>query len=111
MSDILDSVYTSALQLHNANLITDEVLQDFRLLCNKENLLEEYKNDIPMSKNIIDTIHDLLGTCNTFDSEGYTHKELDHLDSEIFLCDTCGWWCPIEEINEDNICTDCANEE
>ena len=60
---------------------------------------------------IRDIINDLEGTCNTLDMEGLTYQELQILDNEIFCCSDCNWWCPIEEINEGNICTDCTNEE
>jgi hypothetical protein len=34
------------------------------------------------------------------------------LDEQIFLCDTCGWWCLSEEQNcmVDLICNDCWDE-
>jgi len=58
-------------------------------------------------------IADLRGTCNTIDLDDFTYEELEQLDTEIFECSVCGWWCDIEEECGDgtsNICTDCKNE-
>jgi len=63
-----------------------------------------------MSK-IRNIIEYLEGTCNTLDYNDITHKELDILSDEIFLCDNCSWWCPVEELEYDNTCRDCINEE
>ncbi|MCK4823222.1 hypothetical protein KA005_46125 [bacterium] len=60
---------------------------------------------------IRDIINDLEGTCNWLDYDEITELELELLEEEIFCCSTCSWWCPIEEINEENVCTDCADEE
>lgn len=43
-----------------------------------------------------------------------TEEQLSHLDQEIFLCDTCGWWCEIAVSNDDNgdnVCDDCYEDE
>lgn len=32
---------------------------------------------------------------------------------EIFLCDQCGWWCSMDELNnlgEEQLCDDCHSE-
>ena len=95
---ILESVYNSALELHNTGLMSDEILGEFKLLCGKD------------MSNICEKIEDLKGTCNSINLDDFTVVELQLLDEEIFLCDQCGWWCPIEEITEDNICQDCKDE-
>ena len=59
--------------------------------------------------NIQEKIDELNGTCNSINLDDYTAEELEVLDNEIFLCNDCSWWCPIEEVNEDNVCTDCAD--
>ena len=61
-------------------------------------------------------IQNLQGTCNTLDEvvsdlyPGMDETDLtedDHsiIDNEIFLCDTCNWWCEIcESCNEYEDC-------
>lgn len=29
-------------------------------------------------------------------------------ETEIEICDMCGWWCESSEMNEDSYCEDCA---
>lgn len=70
----------------------------------------------------------LQGTCNSLDgalSDLYpnmdhmdlTSEDHDSIDNEIFLCDTCNWWCEIgdsctETENCGGVnCTDCCTEE
>lgn len=70
-------------------------------------------------------IDDLQGTCDTLQGGIENHypdmteddlTEDDHtiLNNQIFLCDTCGWWCEIsEQCNENpecggSDCTDCC---
>lgn len=31
-------------------------------------------------------------------------------DGSIFLCETCGWWCEIDEMTEPETCSDCCPE-
>lgn len=60
-------------------------------------------------------IDDLRGTCTEIQDnlpEGMDEMELtseDHdcIDDQIFLCDTCGWWCESCDEKEDGNCTDC----
>ena len=37
---------------------------------------------------------------------------LSWLDDQMFSCANCGWWCPIDEVNEWNgtdwVCDDCV---
>jgi hypothetical protein len=35
---------------------------------------------------------------------------LGELDSQIFYCETCGWWCDLDELASDGECEDCAEE-
>lgn len=57
--------------------------------------------------NIQEKIDEITGTCEHLDLDDFTDEELIILDSQIFQCETCGWWCPLEEETEDRICTDC----
>lgn len=61
-----------------------------------------------------ETCKSLSEGCNIlgFEEEDLSTEELEYLDSTLFLCDHCGWWC---EIYEDSgrgegelICNDCA---
>lgn len=44
-------------------------------------------------------------------------ESLEAIDDEIFLCETCGWWCgtderaPAEICDGDDICDECAGED
>ena len=65
-------------------------------------------------------ISDLLGTCqsleeaclaNDFDNDWLTQKQLNYLDSQIFLCDQCSWWCStaeLENYGDGDLCVDCS---
>jgi len=64
----------------------------------------------------------LAGSCNSlnsaldmFDAEHLDMHDpfLKMLDDEIFLCNTCDWWCPIEEanMNSELTCNDCCDQE
>lgn len=68
-------------------------------------------------------IEDLVGTCLTsvsqevmdlgLDPDEMTERDWDAIDSEIFECDICGWWCSTDELNDtDNgmICDNCAED-
>ena len=64
----------------------------------------------------------LIGTCKAVDDalcdqfgEGVTLTDinfmlLQELDSITTECDSCGWWCEPSELNEDQICNDCADD-
>ncbi len=71
-------------------------------------------------------VEDLRGTCNSLDTvlDRHTADDLfgdqafhDYLDSQIFCCVTCQWWCEIsEEASEDFgleewTCLECCEEE
>ena len=30
------------------------------------------------------------------------------LDDQVMACEGCGWWCETHELNEDQVCSDCA---
>lgn len=63
---------------------------------------------------------ELLGTAKTLDDvlkeHGTTFDScdralLDELDEITMVCDLCGWWHPSDEINDDQYCEECADEE
>lgn len=65
--------------------------------------------------------HTLMGSCKAIEScEDHDHL-LDNeffcelLDSIIFNCETCNWWCEISEMgadgNQHGICRDCCRDE
>jgi hypothetical protein len=67
----------------------------------------------------IDIVEFLRGSTNSLDYALYTFKAdyledhmpfLEYLDSEIFYCDTCGWWCNDDESEDDYTCRDCKEE-
>lgn len=36
------------------------------------------------------------------------------LEARVFLCDECGWWCDVEELNNEtdrNMCDDCSEDD
>lgn len=57
---------------------------------------------------------DLPEVCedNGIDYESLQLEDLYYIDSEIFNCEQCGWWCEINEIYEGEqnrqICQDCG---
>lgn len=66
-------------------------------------------------------IHDLQGTCQSLSGclENYDLEEddlspddLEEIDNNIFLCEECGWWCGLEELDEGHDqgmrCEDCC---
>lgn len=77
-----------------------------------------------VTKEIIENvIDDLRGTCSSLDKVldyyGSSFEELslencDQIDSEIFNCECCGWWCDISElsskIDDALVCTDCEDQ-
>lgn len=51
-------------------------------------------------------------TLAVFDAE-HLQDDMDflrELDSQIFYCDTCGWWCDLDELAKDSECQDCAED-
>lgn len=74
----------------------------------------------PENFDIHELISSLQGTCSTIDDhlpddmelEDLTEQDYADIDNEIFLCETCGWWCEIGEVSEheDGVCTDCVEE-
>lgn len=77
--------------------------------------------------------HDVVGTCMSYHAAGslivqrvadicglkITHDEADDLlgqaleRTEIFLCDSCSWWCEAHEhsFNDYDVCRDCKEED
>lgn len=60
-----------------------------------------------------ETLHHALDTFDATTLED-DEKFLNYLDSEIFNCSCCGWWCEVSDINEQDsefVCNDCFCEE
>ena len=69
-----------------------------------------------------DLVETILGTSDTLDSaiqelfgseyseDCLTEEDHEYIDSEIFLCATCGWWYEVadkSDVTSDTICNDC----
>lgn len=63
---------------------------------------------------------ELGGTCRSldtaleergFDIGNVPSVLLEALDAEVMLCETCGWWCDSDEIDDDGNCNDCRKDE
>lgn len=62
-------------------------------------------------------IQDLLGTCQVMDNVASSHgiaeltfEDIRYIESEIFLCESCGWWCDVCEHHGEtgeSLCDDC----
>ena len=65
-------------------------------------------------------IRDLLGTCQILDAVAHEHgiddlttEDLLFIETEIFCCSNCGWWCEVCEAHDDNgdtLCDDCYED-
>ena len=69
-------------------------------------------------RKILDNIiQDLRGTCQVLDEVAaywgageLSIEDLEYIETEIFLCEGCGWWCELcEQHYEDGepLCQDC----
>lgn len=72
-------------------------------------------------KHLVELAHDaakhLVGTCKTLADLGEEFENVENetafcttLDSLIFCCDCCGWWCDVDELKnetEQELCEDC----
>lgn len=64
---------------------------------------------------ILDSIiEELRGTCKIFEVvveengiEELTSEDLEYIESWIFPCINCGWWCDRGEETMDGLCRDC----
>ncbi len=70
-----------------------------------------------VSRDPADIVAELEGTCKSLndvltDEEQYDQGLLDALDMVIFECETCGWWCEINEMSEEHewTCKDCNDD-
>lgn len=68
---------------------------------------------------MVDTANELLGTCKSLNdvlaSRGLIFEELSSencqvLDDNTVLCEGCGWWIEPEELNENQVCGQCAED-
>ena len=68
-----------------------------------------------------DLVEHLRGTCETLSTaleafgldEGLENDKrfCAYLDSELMLCETCGWWAETHEVDDDGNCEDCSDGE
>lgn len=69
----------------------------------------------------VDLVEHLRGTCLSL-HQGLQNQGLDeglendkrfceYLDSEIMVCETCGWWAETHESDDDGNCEDCQDGE
>lgn len=64
-------------------------------------------------------IESLRGTCKSLHDvfeDGEEDLENDAkfcelLDSELLVCNTCGWWAETHEVDDDGDCAQCQGEE
>lgn len=72
-----------------------------------------------MNTEILELIEYLKGSCNDIvpaallfglDYYTFTKEQEEYIDSEIFMCDQCSWWCGTDEYSsvEENMCQECA---
>lgn len=75
--------------------------------------------DVP--KEWQDLVYYLQGTCHSLstalddcglgqDLEN-DRRFCEYLDSELMLCETCGWWAEAHEVDDDGNCEDCQDGE
>lgn len=76
-----------------------------------------------VSDEVLDkVIEDLRGTTQGLNEalapfgineEDLTVADLQYIESEIFLCAGCGWWCPTHEqheVDDEFFCDDCYED-
>lgn len=56
---------------------------------------------------------ELLGSATTITevltaAEQDNQKFLEALDERVMQCDACGWWVEADDVNGDNVCSECA---
>lgn len=64
-------------------------------------------------------VEDLQGTCKQLEEalpeemelNDLTEEDHEFIDNEIFLCETCGWWCEISEQTMEGSCRDCDGDD
>lgn len=67
--------------------------------------------------------YNIMGTCKSLDDflkEEFGDEDLSMTDFDVELlreldditqeCQDCGWWCETSDLNEDQVCSDCAPE-
>lgn len=75
----------------------------------ESNLFEaESKDKVTLANNIRDYY---IGTCEFLATEDEKWLEnnsmLEHFYEDMFLCDGCGWYCEIYEMQDNGECLDC----
>jgi len=68
-----------------------------------------------------DIVDDLQGTCKSMyeilqwydlEEEHMPMEFFQHVDNQLFLCESCGWWCELSEESdaEAQCCTSCVED-
>lgn len=70
-----------------------------------EELIESLKGTCQSISQILSLIHEEMF------EEDLSYEDLEAIDSEIFCCETCGWWWEISECADENVCLECHEEE
>lgn len=76
-----------------------------------------------MNERITKLVECLQGTCKSLneiceslkiDERSLTMEELEQIDGEVFLCDSCGWWYELGEegssCDGERVCQNCEND-
>ena len=65
---------------------------------------------------IHDIAEDLRGTCQDINEEKFGELDsgdLAEIDSLVFECEQCGWWCGTDEMSSDidQVCDECRESD
>lgn len=76
-----------------------------------------------MNERITRLVEHLQGTCKGLDEgcqdlgideRSLSMEELEQIDNEIFVCDSCGWWYELGEEGSsrdgERVCENCEND-
>jgi len=75
------------------------------------------------SQTMREVAEEITGTCKSLDDvlqekfkdEGLTATDFDitllgELDDMVMECQECNWWCETHDLDDDQICGDCRND-
>ena len=88
------------------------------------NVVEYLKEDGRFEKMTVtevftEIVESYIGTCDAMEDEDQDFISENDLESlmadEMFLCECCNWWCPVEELADhegyERLCTDCVDDQ
>lgn len=76
---------------------------------NREKMSRVAEGLLGTCKSVDDALCEIFG--NDVDLTDFETPLLEHLDDQVMCCEECGWWFETGELNDDQVCTDCAPEE